>query len=89
VVTGGSSGIRLATGQRFVQNGAYVFIVGRSKSDKVVKDINKIVTVTELQSNLSQNSREIVGENLVEAGLRPSLIAKSVSVSTSATYLIW
>ena len=33
VVTGGSSGIGLATAQRFVQEGAYVFIFGRSQSE--------------------------------------------------------
>jgi NAD(P)-dependent dehydrogenase (short-subunit alcohol dehydrogenase family) len=46
VVTGGSSGIGLATAQRFVQEGAYVFIFGRSQSevDKAVKDIGKNVT---------------------------------------------
>ena len=29
VITGGSSGIGLATAQRFVDEGAYVFITGR------------------------------------------------------------
>ena len=29
VITGGNSGIGLATAQRFVQEGAYVFITGR------------------------------------------------------------
>ncbi|MDT5133904.1 MAG: hypothetical protein QOE41_3215 [Mycobacterium sp.] len=33
VITGGSSGIGLATAQRFVQEGAYVFIVGRRQSE--------------------------------------------------------
>ncbi|MGC2681088.1 MAG: glucose 1-dehydrogenase [Candidatus Nitrosopolaris sp.] len=46
VVTGGSSGIGLATAQRFVQEGAYAFIFGRGQSevDKAVKDIGKNVT---------------------------------------------
>jgi NAD(P)-dependent dehydrogenase (short-subunit alcohol dehydrogenase family) len=46
VVTGGSSGIGLATAERFVQEGAYVFIAGRRQSevDKAVKDIGKNVT---------------------------------------------
>src|ERR1700739_5039371 len=33
VITGGSSGIGLATAQRFVQEGAYAFIFGRGQSE--------------------------------------------------------
>ena len=32
-MTGGNSGIGLATAKRFVDEGAYVFITGRSKAD--------------------------------------------------------
>ena len=43
VITGGSSGIGLATAQRFVEDGAYVFITGRRQSelDVAVKQIGK------------------------------------------------
>src|SRR5258706_12545653 len=46
VITGGSSGIGLATAQRFVDEGAYVFITGRSQSrlDGAVKTIGRNVT---------------------------------------------
>jgi NAD(P)-dependent dehydrogenase (short-subunit alcohol dehydrogenase family) len=46
VVTGGSSGIGLATAKRFVEKGAYVFIVGRRQAelDKAVAEIASNVT---------------------------------------------
>ncbi len=41
VITGGSSGIGLATAKRFVKEGAYVFITGRRQTelDKAVAEI--------------------------------------------------
>jgi NAD(P)-dependent dehydrogenase (short-subunit alcohol dehydrogenase family) len=46
VITGGNSGIGLATAQHFVAEGAYVFITGRRQSelDAAVKLIGKNVT---------------------------------------------
>ena len=46
VITGGNSGMGLATAQRFVQEGAYVFITGRRQAelDAAVKLIGKNVT---------------------------------------------
>ena len=46
VITGATSGIALATAKLFVQEGAYVFITGRSQErlDKAVKEIGKNVT---------------------------------------------
>lgn len=46
VITGGNSGIGLATAKGFVEEGAYVFITGRRQSelDKAVKQIGKNVT---------------------------------------------
>jgi NAD(P)-dependent dehydrogenase (short-subunit alcohol dehydrogenase family) len=53
VITGGNSGIGLATAQRFVAEGAYVFITGRRQSelDAAVKLIGK--SVTAVQGNVS------------------------------------
>src|ERR1700740_133321 len=49
VITGGSSGIGLATAQRFVAEGAYVFITGRRQTelDKAKALIGKNVTAVQ------------------------------------------
>ena len=54
VITGGNSGIGLATAQRLVSDGAYVFITGRRQSevDAVVKQIGKD-NVTGVQGDVS------------------------------------
>jgi NAD(P)-dependent dehydrogenase (short-subunit alcohol dehydrogenase family) len=55
VITGGSSGIGLATAQRFVQEGAYVFITGRRQGelDKAKALIGDGVTTVAVDSTLS------------------------------------
>jgi NAD(P)-dependent dehydrogenase (short-subunit alcohol dehydrogenase family) len=60
VITGGSSGIGLATAQRFVAEGAYVFITGRRESEleAAVKQIGKNVTAVQGDvSNLADLDR--------------------------------
>jgi NAD(P)-dependent dehydrogenase (short-subunit alcohol dehydrogenase family) len=49
VITGGNSGIGLATARRFVKEGAYVFITGRRQAelDKAVSLIGKNVTAVQ------------------------------------------
>jgi NAD(P)-dependent dehydrogenase (short-subunit alcohol dehydrogenase family) len=49
VITGGSTGIGLATAQKFVAEGAYVFITGRRQAelDAAVKRIGKNVTAVQ------------------------------------------
>jgi NAD(P)-dependent dehydrogenase (short-subunit alcohol dehydrogenase family) len=46
VITGGSSGIGLATAQRFVSEGAYVFITGRRQSelDRAAERVGRNIT---------------------------------------------
>jgi NAD(P)-dependent dehydrogenase (short-subunit alcohol dehydrogenase family) len=60
VITGGNSGIGLATAQRFVQEGAFVFITGRRQSelDKAVKQIGRnVIGVQGDVSNLADLDR--------------------------------
>ena len=49
VITGGSSGIGLATARRFVEEGAYIYITGRRQSelDKAVKLIGRDVAAVQ------------------------------------------
>jgi NAD(P)-dependent dehydrogenase (short-subunit alcohol dehydrogenase family) len=56
VVTGGSTGIGLATAKRFVADGAYVFVTGRRKSelDAAVADIGE--NVSAVQADVSKLS---------------------------------
>ncbi len=60
VITGGSSGIGLATAQRFVEEGAYVFITGsrQSELDEAVMQIGENATgVQGDMSNLADLDR--------------------------------
>jgi NAD(P)-dependent dehydrogenase (short-subunit alcohol dehydrogenase family) len=54
LITGGTSGIGLATARRFVAEGAYVYITGRRQSelDAAVRQIEK--NVTAVQGDVSQ-----------------------------------
>ena len=60
VITGGSSGIGLATAEQFVAEGAYVYITGRRQTelDAAVKQIGKNVTAVQGDvSNLTDLDR--------------------------------
>jgi NAD(P)-dependent dehydrogenase (short-subunit alcohol dehydrogenase family) len=60
LVTGGNSGIGLATAKKFVDEGAYVFITGRRKTESgaAIKQIGKNVTAVQGDvSNLSDLDR--------------------------------
>jgi NADP-dependent 3-hydroxy acid dehydrogenase YdfG len=61
VITGGSSGIGLATAKRFVDEGAYVFITGRRQGelDTAVSQIGQ--NVTAVQSDVSKINKGRIG----------------------------
>src|SRR5215469_8783603 len=72
VITGGNSGIGLATAQRLVQEGAFVFITGRRQDelDKAVKqigrnamgvqgDVSNLVDLDRLYATVKQQKRRI------------------------------
>lgn len=64
VVTGGSSGIGLATAQKFSSEGAAVFITGRRKEelDKAVKEIGGNVTAVQADSSRLADLDRLYGE---------------------------
>ena len=87
VITGGSSGIGLATAKRFVAEGAYVFIMGRRQSelDKAKAEIGSNVTTVQGDiSNLSDldNLYEIVKE---EKGSLDIVVASAGYVEIKST----
>ena len=83
LITGGNSGIGLATAKRFVNEGAYVFITGRRKSelDAAIKEIKKKVTaIQEDVANLDDLDRLFAQINAVPLGSKgiPDEIANAV-----------
>jgi NAD(P)-dependent dehydrogenase (short-subunit alcohol dehydrogenase family) len=79
VITGGSSGIGLATAQRFVQEGAYVFITGRRQSelDKAKALIGDGVTTVAVDSTNSADQDTLFATVLEEKGALDILVVNS------------
>ena len=79
VITGGSSGIGLATAQRFVQEGAYVFITGRRQSelDKAKALIGEGVTTVAGDASKSADLDTLFATVLAEKGALDILVANS------------
>jgi NAD(P)-dependent dehydrogenase (short-subunit alcohol dehydrogenase family) len=79
VITGGSSGIGLATAQRFVQEGAYVFITGRRQAelDKAKTLIGDGVTTVAVDSTISADLDRLVARVLMEKGALDILVVNS------------
>jgi NAD(P)-dependent dehydrogenase (short-subunit alcohol dehydrogenase family) len=79
VITGGSSGIGLATAQRFVQEGAYVFITGRRQSelDKATALIGDGVTSVAVDSTISADLDRLFATVLEDKGGLDILVVNS------------
>ena len=79
VITGGSSGIGLATAQRFVDEGAYVFITGRRQSelDKAKTLIGDGVTTVAIDSTSGADLDRLFATVLEEAGGLDILVVNS------------
>ena len=79
VITGGSSGIGLATAQRFVQEGAYVFITGRGQSelDKAKESIGEGVTTIAGDITSSTDQDKLFATVLEEKGGVDILVVNS------------
>ena len=79
VVTGGSSGIGLATAQRFVKEGAYVFITGRRQSelDKAKALLGDNVTTVQGDATGTADLDRLFQTVLREKGKLDILVANS------------
>jgi NAD(P)-dependent dehydrogenase (short-subunit alcohol dehydrogenase family) len=79
LVTGGSSGIGLATAQRFAKEGAYVYITGRRQPelDEVVKTIGPRVKAVRADASILADLVELFAQIKQEQGRLDILFANA------------
>ncbi len=81
VITGGSTGIGLATAKRFVEEGAYVFINGRSQAelDAAVQEIGENVTGVQGDGS-KQGDRDRLYGAVADTGRRLDVVFANAAV---------
>lgn len=79
LITGGSSGIGLATAKRFVKEGAFVFITGRRQQElnKAVKEIGRNVTAVQSDVSKMEDLDRLFGQIKREKGRLDILFANA------------
>ncbi|RYG62540.1 SDR family oxidoreductase [bacterium] len=79
VITGGSSGIGLATAKRFAEEGAYVFITGRRQEelDKAVEIIGENVTAIQGDVTKAEDLSRIAATVKAERGIVHAVISNA------------
>jgi len=87
VITGGSSGIGLATAKRFVAEGAFVFITGRRQAelDKAAKEIGKNVRAVNCDASKLEDLDRLYREVAASKGKIDILFANAGMVETVET----
>jgi len=87
VITGGSSGIGLATAKRFVAEGAFVFITGRRQAelDEAAKKIGKNVVAVKCDVSRLEELDRLYEEVAVRKGKIDILFANAGTVETVET----
>lgn len=79
VITGGNSGISLATAKRFVKEGAYVFITGRRQAqlDSAVSLIGKNVTAIQGDVTNLDDLDRVAGAVRAEKGIVDIIVSNA------------
>ena len=87
VITGGSSGIGLATAKRFVKEGAYVFITGsrQAELDKAVAEIGANVTAVQGDASNLDDLDRLYKEVAAKKGKLHVLFANAGTVEPKPT----